>query len=222
MILYLHGFASGPASTKARYFVERAAKAGVTIHAPSLDEGEFRNLTVTRMLALVERLLGEDDGPHVLIGSSLGGYLAALYASRKPVEALVLMAPAIDYARRITIAAGAAHERWKRDGVIEVDHYALARKMPISYGLIDDAGNHDPSPTVTAPSIVFQGLKDPVVPPEIVADWTRVQPRATWVPLDSGHELTDVMDVIFDRSVRFLAELPAVAETWRPLVRAGP
>ena len=28
MILYLHGFASGPASTKARYFVERAAKAG--------------------------------------------------------------------------------------------------------------------------------------------------------------------------------------------------
>ena len=47
--------------------------------------------------------------PLVLIGSSMGGYLAALYASRasqasqafgRPVAALVLMAPAVDFHRR--------------------------------------------------------------------------------------------------------------------------
>ena len=46
-VVYLHGFASGPGSKKARYFSERLAECGVSLEVPDLAEGDFENLTVT-------------------------------------------------------------------------------------------------------------------------------------------------------------------------------
>lgn len=79
-ILYLHGFASGPSSTKARYFQRCFEQAGASVIAPNLAEGDFEHLTITRQLAVVERAAA--NRPVALIGSSMGGYLAGLYAAR--------------------------------------------------------------------------------------------------------------------------------------------
>jgi uncharacterized protein len=95
--VYLHGFASSPNSRKARFFEERFNELGIGLEVPDLAEGNFRNLTLTAQLNVVSRLCSGQ--PASLIGSSMGGYLAALYAARHPeVERLVLLAPAFSFA----------------------------------------------------------------------------------------------------------------------------
>jgi pimeloyl-ACP methyl ester carboxylesterase len=106
MLAYLHGFASGPGSTKARFFRARFAEVGATLEIPDLAP-DFTHQTVTSMLAIVEGLLAH--APAVLLGLSLGGYLAALAAAQQParVRALVLFAPAFGFLRRWEERAGA-------------------------------------------------------------------------------------------------------------------
>jgi pimeloyl-ACP methyl ester carboxylesterase len=96
-VIYLHGFASGPASRKARFFRDLLTPRGFDVEIPDLAEGRFAELTITGQLDVVARACG--DGPVVLIGSSLGGYLAALYAARRSeVKRVVLLAPAFSFA----------------------------------------------------------------------------------------------------------------------------
>ena len=113
MLAYLHGFASGPGSTKAQFFRARFAAAGRELLVPDLAP-DFTHLTVTSMLAIVEPLLARE--PAVLRGSSLGGYLATLVAARHPdrVRGLVLFAPAFAFAARVAASlTPAALERWR-------------------------------------------------------------------------------------------------------------
>jgi hypothetical protein len=98
-ILYLHGFASSAASSKARFFAEHLRTAGAPIDIPDLAAGDFEHLTIGGQLRVIERAAAGD--PVALMGSSLGGYLAALYAARHPeVTRVVLLAPAFGFARR--------------------------------------------------------------------------------------------------------------------------
>src|SRR4051812_24066806 len=107
-VVYLHGFASSPQSSKARFFAARFSGVGVPFHAPALDRGDFQSLTITGQLtAISDAVVGQrkqlaDGEELVLMGSSLGGYLAALYAERNPksVDRLILIAPAFQFYRR--------------------------------------------------------------------------------------------------------------------------
>ena len=95
-IVYLHGFASSPLSSKAQFFRRKFAAAGISMEIPQLDEGRFEELTISSQLAVIDRVV--DGQPAILMGSSLGGYLAALYAGRHPeIERLVLLAPAFQF-----------------------------------------------------------------------------------------------------------------------------
>ena len=76
-IVYLHGFASGPSSSKAQFFRAKFAERGIAIEIPQLDQGHFEALTITGQLSVIDRTVGGDET--ILMGSSLGGYLAALY-----------------------------------------------------------------------------------------------------------------------------------------------
>ncbi len=218
VILYLHGFASGPGSTKARHFARAFADKGIPVEIPTLDEGDFEHLTIGRQRALVERLLKDRPGPHVLIGSSMGGYLAALHAERHPVAALVLMAPAVDFARRWEERLGPAQlEAWRAKGSIEVDHYALGRPARIGYGLVEDAKLHSPWPRVDCPALVLHGRRDDVVPLPRVERWVAMTPTAQLRLYDSGHELTDCMDALTRAAFEFLAGVPSVRAAWPSL-----
>ena len=72
--VHLHGFASGPQSSKAAYFRAQSEGAGLRVDVPDLGAGHFEHLTIPRQLAVIDRV---DGDPVSLIGSSLGGYLAA-------------------------------------------------------------------------------------------------------------------------------------------------
>jgi len=190
--VYLHGFASGPASKKAQYFRRRFAERGIDLEIPDLAAGDFENLTVTGQLAAVERAAGGE--PVSLLGSSMGGYLAALYASLHPETAsCVLMAPAFHFAK----LWGPDLEGWKRDGYLEVHHYAEGRPARVSYGLIEDALRYPNEPSFSQPALIFHGVADPVVPYRASVEFATRHPNARLELFDSGHELTDVVDRIW-------------------------
>src|SRR6185503_15091390 len=71
-IVYLHGFASSPSSSKARFFHDLLVRAGTTVSIPDLADGDFERLTITRQLAVLDRTVA---GRSVdLVGSSMGGW----------------------------------------------------------------------------------------------------------------------------------------------------
>lgn len=199
-ILYLHGFASGPASRKAIFFGSELAKNSVKLEIPDLAEGDFRGLTISKQLRVIERAANAE--PVFLIGSSLGGYLAALYAQRHPeVTALVLLAPAFNFFKQWTAELGPAKmEQWKRDGEIPVYHYGEQTAMPLGFEFIEDAGRFDPYPAFTQPCMIFHGTSDPVVPVEYSEAFARDHANVELVKVESGHELTDVLETIWARA----------------------
>jgi pimeloyl-ACP methyl ester carboxylesterase len=204
MLAYFHGFASGPASTKAQYVRSRLAELGHELVIPDLAP-DFTRQTVTSQLAIAEHLLGSE--PAILMGSSLGGYLAALVAARRPerVRALVLLAPAFSFARRWEAQLGPevmAH--WRRHGVMPVMHYGREREELLSVELLDDAHRHPDEPDPAAPALVVAGRFDDAVPLDSIQAFAEKRPERELVIYDAGHQLTEVLEPMWERMRQFL------------------
>lgn len=203
-VLYLHGFASSPASRKAQLFRKRFAEAGIEVEIPDLEQGSFRNLTLSGQLGVIERSAA--GGPVYLIGSSMGGYLAALYAARHAeVQRLVLMAPAFGFARRWASSLGAERmQQWQATDALEVFHYAASGPSPLGWGLMQDALQYEDEPRVEQPAMVWHGLRDDVVPVAASRSFVSNNPNSRLMEVDSGHELTDVAERIAEAALTFL------------------
>ncbi len=98
-VIYLHGFASGPGSTKAQYFKTKFEQSGADVFLPDLNVPSFEQMTLSAQIETVKYVAGEiaQDREIILKGSSLGGLLATI-ASEKlspvPDHKLILLAPA--------------------------------------------------------------------------------------------------------------------------------
>lgn len=194
--LYLHGFASSPQSRKAQAFRSAFDRLGIPLEIPALDGGDFEHLTISGQLSLIEDVL--KGRPARLIGSSMGGYLAALYAAAHPeVSRLVLLAPAFAFA-----------PRWQSGDHkdLEVFHYRDQIVRRVNYGLIEDALQYAPLPDFTQPALIFHGLHDDVVPIGYSRDFIAHHENARLIELESDHELLDVLEEIVNQSVTFLAD----------------
>jgi pimeloyl-ACP methyl ester carboxylesterase len=202
-LVYLHGFASGPGSTKSRFFQAKLAERGATLVVPELAP-DFTHLTVSSMLAIVEPLI---DGPSIVMGSSLGGYMATLAAARAPerVRGLVLFAPAFGFAERWQQSVGAkALARWREKGTAPIYHYGLEREVPLAFDLFDDAAGYDAEPDPEAPALVFHGRHDDAVPLAAVEHFALARAGRELVVYDSGHDLNDVLEPMWVRTQDFL------------------
>jgi pimeloyl-ACP methyl ester carboxylesterase len=192
-IVYLHGFASSPQSSKAQFFRRRFTECGVTIDTPRLDEGNFEALTITGQLSVIDRAVA--GSPAILMGSSLGGYLAALYAARHPeIERLVLLAPAFQFPRRV-----------RQFYSTPIFHYGYQRQMPLGYQIVEDAANYEDEPAFPQPALILHGINDSAVPASISTAYTAIHPNVTLHLMESGHELTDVLDPMWDLVREFLS-----------------
>jgi len=203
--IYLHGFASSPASRKARFLVEKLQEHSIHLETPDLAP-DFQNLTITSQLAVIHGAIRGE--PVVLIGSSLGGYLAALYAAEQPqiVERLVLLAPAFDFYELWKKDLGPAKlAEWRENGTICVYHYGAGQETPLGYQLLDDASKYSAFPDFEQPCLILHGLRDEVVPFEKSALFAAARPdNRKLLSFNSGHELTDVLNEIWDSSCGFL------------------
>ena len=203
-ILYLHGFASGPGSNKARFFSRRLETAGAQVAALDLARGAFEHLTITGQLQAVEEAVAGE--PVALMGSSMGGYVAALYAARHAeVTRLVLLAPAFGFARHWPERLGhEAVENWRRTGWMEVFHYAEGRNRAISYALLEDGAQYEDYPDFTQPALIFHGAQDDVIPADLSRRFVADHPNATLEIVDSGHEMLNALDSIRPKVTEFL------------------
>jgi pimeloyl-ACP methyl ester carboxylesterase len=202
-VVYLHGFASSPHSSKAQFFRRKFAERGIQMEIPVLDEGRFEELTISGQLAVIERAVG--DQPAVLMGSSLGGYLAALYAARhqSQIERLVLLAPAFQFPSRWQERY--PPEDWKRQGSITVFHYGHGQERKLGYQFAEDAVQYEDEPEFPQPALILHGTRDSVVPAWISSAYASRRPNVKVVLLESGHELTDVLGPMWLEVSNFLS-----------------
>jgi pimeloyl-ACP methyl ester carboxylesterase len=138
--------------------------------------GDFLDGTITRWLEESLAVFAMTSGPQVIVGSSLGGWLALLMARElrrqgqgDRVKALILIAPAVDataelMTKRMSKAQLAA---LKRDGVVQRPSQYSAEPYPYTAKLIEDGNRHllfGRGIDVGAPVTILQGGKDPDVP----------------------------------------------------------
>jgi uncharacterized protein len=211
-VLYLHGFASSPASTKATVIGARLRARGVAFRCPDLNEPAFASLTITRMLAQVDRELAALDGPAAVIGSSLGGAVAVLAAGQWPerIERLVLLAPAVMFARPgHPLLPPERVEAWRRDGSLPFFHYAAGEERRLDFGFYEDSLRYDVFGTAFGqPALAFQGRRDASVEPAAVEDFCRTRPNVSLVLLDDDHQLAASLPRICDGIEAFFGPTP--------------
>jgi uncharacterized protein len=197
-VLYLHGFASSPLSRKARFLEERFAARGIPFHAPDLAAGDFFHLTISKQLEVVRASAAKAERL-MIVGSSLGGYLAALYAAEHgEVEQLVLLAPAFGFHDLWVERLGPDELRqWRESGRLSVFHYGEGGQADLSYEFLTDAERYPAYPDCRVPALIFHGTHDELVPLANSARFVQQHRAARLVEVNSGHELTDVLEDIW-------------------------
>jgi pimeloyl-ACP methyl ester carboxylesterase len=170
-VVVCHGMESCKEGTKPARIAAGLAAAG--FHALRFDfsyvgesEGEFADLTIS---GEVEDLAGawryareRIPGPIGIIGSSLGGTVALLFASGEPeVAALATIAAVAHPGRLARNLPESERERWRREGIYEV------KGMRLRSGFLADVEALDvPAtlPNLRCPLLATHGTEDDVVP----------------------------------------------------------
>lgn len=190
-ILYLHGFASGPSSAKATLTRAWADERRLPIAIPDLNGAGFSTLTVQSQLDIAHAALATLPKPVVAVGSSLGGYLVALMQEGgAELASCLLMAPAFDFARRLSRALGRdAVEQWRREGSMSVYHHSERDTRSVGIAIIDEGPRFTAMPEMRIACTIVHGTQDVEVPVELSRLYARDNPRVTLVEVEDDHTL---------------------------------
>ena len=150
-VVFLPGFRSDMLGTKAEYLAQwfAARERGFVrfdYSGHGASDGAFVDGTISRWrddaLAVIDQLT---QGPIVLVGSSMGGWIALLAALARPdrVARLVGIAPAPDFTEALIWQALSPVDRQTllRDGVLMTPS-AYGPPVPITRALIEDGRRH--------------------------------------------------------------------------------
>ena len=211
--IYLHGFASGPNSHKAKFLEHQFQALGLTLTIPDFNQGDFQHLTLTRQLQQLEKIISSFETSVSIIGSSFGGLTAAWFADTHPqVKQLVLLAPAFQFLDHWLPTFSASDlESWRTTGQHPIFHYAEQKGLPLHYGFVEDLQNYDTRTLQrSVPTLIIHGVGDETIP--LSASETYAETR-DWVELtavQSDHTLANVLPQIW-RSLSAFLQLSAAA-----------
>jgi hypothetical protein len=177
VVVWLGGFRSDMTGTKAQALSDWAAQAGQAFvrfdyRGHGASGGAFEDFAIgdwaADALAVIDSLT---EGPLVLVGSSMGAWIALLAARARAqrVSALTLIAPATDFTEALmrpslppeALAAMAAHGRWERPSAYGDGPYVFTQR------LLDEGRNHlllESGVPFTGPVRILQGQEDADVP----------------------------------------------------------
>lgn len=209
--LYLHGFASGPASFKGRAVSSHYAARGVDVERLNLRLPSFEHLRLSAMVEATRAALGGPRERAVLFESSLGGLTASRVAEEDArVCALVLLAPAFRLIERWRLRLGEAGWRaWEESGWLATKDYVEKRMGRVDFGFARDAEAVDAAgggwPDVRVPVLIVHGRADAVVDVGLSRAWAEGKRHVRLVEVDDGHELAASLDRIVAEADAFLA-----------------
>jgi len=181
---------------------------GLTLHTPDLNLTDFSTVTLSKLLNYLNRTYLESNQPLVIIGSSLGGFLAVQLAAQSPlVQKLVLFAPAFGFSQRIAKTLGEENiAKWQQDGSREFYHYGLKRNVNLQFQFFVDAQNYSEEKlTRSLPILIFHGLQDEVVPASLSEEFMKRRSQVTLKLLSDDHALGNDLDNIWQDTKQFLA-----------------
>lgn len=219
-LLWLSGFKSDMSGAKASALAEWARGKGFgcarfDYSGHGLSDGRFEDGTIGAWLEeardVYVKVAAARDKPLILVGSSMGGYIALLLLRRLLREApglaaringLVLIAPAWDMTEELLWKNmnGADREKLAINGVYELPSI-YGDPIPVTRALIEEGRAHllsrapfDPG----RPIRVLQGLRDPDVPPAHARRLADLLPGG-WVEItevpDGDHSLSRPEDL---------------------------
>ena len=205
-VVWLGGFGSDMDGTKAAAFDDWASASGrgflrFDYSGHGASDGDFADGTITRWredaLAAIDALT---QGPLLLVGSSMGGWLACLAAAGRParVAGLLLIAPAADFTSAL-VEPGLtdAHRRsLEATGVLE-----RAGEPPFTRALIEDGARWNilPCPVPTeAPARRLRGERGDAVPlsrPRALHQALKSADKVFTLIADGDHRLSRPQDI---------------------------
>lgn len=150
--IFLPGFASNMNGSKSRLLAEYAQNQGWSWvrfdpRGVGRSDGLFEQLTLSRYLEDLRLILQMlEKRPVILVGSSMGGWLATLAATRWPerLRALLLIAPAYNFIQTLfqTLSPEDQH-RWQSSNLCcWQDHYGLG-ELRMRFDLVADSWRYD-------------------------------------------------------------------------------
>lgn len=204
--IYLHGFASSPQSTKARYLGDRFQTLKISLLTPDLNQDDFTYLTLTRQIQQVQAAFPPDPQPITLIGSSFGGLTAAWLGERQiQVSRLVLLAPAFQFLSHWLPKLGPEQvQRWQAEQYLSVYHYGTKQMLPLHYGFVTDATQYEETKLQRPiPTLILHGQADEVIPIQASRNFANQRPWVKLLELDSDHALANVQPKIWQEVQTF-------------------
>jgi pimeloyl-ACP methyl ester carboxylesterase len=209
-VVFLPGFRSDMTGDKATALAHFCAERGLGMlrfdySGHGASSGDFTDGTIgawaADALAVID---GLTSGPLVLVGSSMGGWIALLVAIARPerMASLVGIAAAPDFTQRLMWDAMAPPERetLARDGVLYVPSQ-YGEPTPITLKLIQDGADHlvlTAPMRIRCPVRLLHGQADPDVPWELalrIAEQVETPDVRVILVKDGDHRLSRPSDL---------------------------
>lgn len=181
-LVWLGGYRSDMDGTKALAMVEEAAALGCAslrfdYSGHGISGGKFVDGTISRWVdESLQVVLNHTQGPQLLIGSSMGGWIALRLAQElkarnehNRLAGMLLIAPAPDFATELMEPAfsDAQRREMQQNGFISEPSAYSDEPNIITRDLIEDGRNNrvlNGDLAVGAPVRILQGMEDPDVP----------------------------------------------------------
>jgi pimeloyl-ACP methyl ester carboxylesterase len=182
-LLWLGGFRSDMAGTKVMALDAHGAAKGLAVtrfdySGHGVSGGRFEDGTISRWLEESLAVFEATEGPQILVGSSMGGWLSLLVArahlekvgrEANRIRALVLIAPAADFTEELMWPSFPAEirRRIEEEGVFFAPSGYSEEPYPITRALIEDGRDHlllGGDIDVGCPVTILQGTEDTSVP----------------------------------------------------------
>jgi len=228
-LFWLGGFRSEMTGLKATAIDALGAETGAAVtrfdysgHGQS--GGDFLLGTISCWLEEALAVFSTTEGPQVLIGSSMGGWIALLLArelNRRGetgrLKEVVLIAPAVDMTEELMLKGFSKKQLKALEAAGRVDRPSdySAGPYPITRGLIEDGRRHllfGRGINVGAPVTILQGGKDKDVPREHAMRLVQhllVDPVTVTLIPDGDHRLSRPEDLeLLKAAVKRALEVP--------------
>jgi pimeloyl-ACP methyl ester carboxylesterase len=233
-IVFLTGFKSDMTGTKASALDQFCQARGYGFlrfdySGHGASSGNFSDGTISRWfadaLAAFDRLT---EGPQIVVGSSMGGWIMLLLALARParIQGLIGLAPAPDFTETLIWwnLSDEARARLLREGKLEQPSDYSSEPTVITRALIEDGRKHlllNGTIAIDAPVRLLHGLNDRDVP-HAVSLRLQARLRSTDVVLqlikDGDHRLSRPQDIArLCDTVDELVQLSAASRAANPV-----